>query len=48
VITGNSIVLLMSSGNYEGLDIEGFSKKATGATRVKDSASRTNYYLCPF
>jgi UDP-N-acetylmuramate: L-alanyl-gamma-D-glutamyl-meso-diaminopimelate ligase len=30
---GNSIVLLMSSGNYEGLDIEGFSKKATGTTR---------------
>jgi UDP-N-acetylmuramate: L-alanyl-gamma-D-glutamyl-meso-diaminopimelate ligase len=27
----NSIVLLMSSGNYEGLDIEGFAKKATGA-----------------
>jgi UDP-N-acetylmuramate: L-alanyl-gamma-D-glutamyl-meso-diaminopimelate ligase len=27
----NSIVLLMSSGNYDGLDLEAFSKKATAA-----------------
>jgi UDP-N-acetylmuramate: L-alanyl-gamma-D-glutamyl-meso-diaminopimelate ligase len=25
----NSIVLLMSSGNYDGLDVEAFSKQAT-------------------